>query len=179
MEQKNGKEWSGFDWDFIYFQWENWPYKNTKINNQMYLQAPQKVWNFRKQKKNMLSTCHKWIKRKWKERCESNGFCTTLWGTTYPSSWWFLKLWQLWALFICCVHQNSFAANMYMNFYYLYMNFCYSYSNIERGPLWLRGAPFFEWGPLFMWDCLLWSGALSQLVKVWLSLSQYPFSAVM
>jgi len=120
----------------------------------MYLQAPQKVWNFRKQKKNMLSTCHKWIKRKWKERCESNGFCTTLWGTTYPSSWWFLKLWQLWALFICCVHQNSFAANMYMNFYYLYMNFCYSYSNIERGPLFWVGPPFYvglpfiEWGPL-------------------------------
>jgi len=98
MSQNNGKERSGFGWVFEYFQWEKWPHKNTKINNQGYLQPPKRSetsWN--KPKTCCLPVMNEW-KRKRKGIHERNGFYTKLWGSTYPSSWCFLKLCKLWAL---------------------------------------------------------------------------------
>jgi len=88
---------------YCFFSGKTDQIKNTKINNQTYLWAPQTLWHLRKQKKNHAA--YLWQKNQ-KERkgdvWEECLFLHKRWGSAYPSSCWFFKLWQLWALF-CCV----------------------------------------------------------------------------
>jgi len=124
------KKWLPFGWVFVYFQWKNQPH--TKYKNQQSNLPFRPPKDLKLQRTSKTETCclpltNEW-KRKRKEICERNGFCTQKWGSSYPSSWWFFgTLAALGAFYLVCVHQNWFAMiHTYMDLYYLYTKFCYS-----------------------------------------------------
>jgi len=145
-EQKNGKERSGFGWVFVFFQWENQPHTNTKICNQMYLQGPQKLWNLRKQKKNMLPTCDKWMKKKAKgnvwEECllQKSGVALT----HHPGN--FFELWQaLGAFFVVCMPEficHNCLHEPLLPAHKLRLFLIKNRHSIEWGSLFWVGPPF-------------------------------------
>jgi len=108
--------------------------------------SPPKGLKLQETKEKMLSTCDKWMKKKEKGNTWEQWPFQKMWGSTYPSSWWFF--WTLAALgtfYLMCVHQNSFVVQMYASYTSFYW----------VGPLSLSGAPFYwvgptfiEWGPL-------------------------------
>jgi len=165
MEQKNGKERSGFGWAFVYFQLETWPHKNTKNQQSNVPSGPSKVWNLRKQKKAMLSTCYKWMEKNKKGICESNGFFKK-YGVALThhhgdflnsgSSGYFLSAMCAHKL-ICHTHLHG-----------LYCLSKISAIPNQKSNALLSGPPFIEWDPLFL------SKALIQSVRAWL-IKSVPF----
>jgi len=75
--------------EFWIFSVEKWLHKKYKNQQSNVPSGPQKGLKLQETKEKHTFTCDKWMKKERKEIGERNGFCKKMWGSTYPSSWWF------------------------------------------------------------------------------------------
>jgi len=132
----------------VYFQWENNLIKIQKSTIKCAF-SPPKGLKLQETQENVLSTCDKWMRKKEKGHIwEEWLFCKKFWGSTYPSSWWFLKSVSSGG-FLSVVCVPEFICHTYLHEPLLPVNKFLLFLIKNRTLYWV-GPPLIEWGPLLL-----------------------------